>query len=122
MCGLSAAQCFFESGLLGLTNADKRPHLMPMAMKDQIIIVADRYAAAVGIGRKRLSTIVFNRGAKIDDIADGGDLATGTYERAMRWFSENWPASVEWPEGIDRPDTVAVFGAIFGNRERAVSK
>lgn len=93
-----------------------------MAMKDQIVIVADRYAAAVGIGRKRLSTIVFNRGAKIDDIADGGDLATGTFERAMRWFSENWPAAVEWPEGIDRPGTMPVFDAMFDNRERVISE
>ncbi len=72
-------------------------------LREQIIVVADIYAAAAGIGRKRMSTIVFNRGAKLDNIADGGDLATGTFERAMLWFSVNWPEGAEWPADIPRP-------------------
>ncbi|WP_318893425.1 hypothetical protein U8C37_11505 [Sinorhizobium medicae] len=47
--------------------------------------------------------MVLNRGSKLDDIATGGDLATGTFERAMLWFSENWPKGAEWPAGVPRP-------------------
>ncbi|MDM9619099.1 hypothetical protein [Rhizobium sp. S96] len=50
-----------------------------------------------------MSTIVFNRGAKLDGIANGGDLATGTFERAMQWFSDNWPDDVAWPDDVSRP-------------------
>lgn len=72
-------------------------------MKDQIVRIADLYAASAGIGRKRLSTIVFNRGAKLDNIANGGDLATGTYEKAMQWFSDHWPKDQLWPSDVQRP-------------------
>ena len=75
-----------------------------MNMREQIIAVCDCYAAAMGIGRKRVSFIVMNRGSKIDDIVDGGDLATATFERAMQWFSDNWPADLGWPDGVARPD------------------
>ncbi len=74
-----------------------------MMLREQIIVVADRYAEAAGIGRKRVSTIVLNRGSKLDDIAEGGDLTTGTFEKAMEWFSKNWPAEVDWPADVPRP-------------------
>lgn len=82
-----------------------------MAMKDQIVLVADVYASAVGVGRKRLSTIVFNRGAKLDGIANGGDLATSTFEKAMQWFSDNWPAEATWPDNIIRPEPTKTMEA-----------
>ncbi|MBB3315137.1 hypothetical protein FHT77_000979 [Rhizobium sp. BK181] len=79
-----------------------------MTLREQLITIADAYAEASGFGRKRLSTIVFNRGAKLDDIVDGGDLATGTFERALQWFSDNWPESVAWPDvgPLRRPEPV----------------
>lgn len=74
-----------------------------MMLREQIIVVADRYAEAARIGRKRVSTIVLNRGSKLDDIAEGGDLTTGTFERAMLWFSAHWPDGVNWPSDVPRP-------------------
>lgn len=74
-----------------------------MNMREQILLVADVYAAHRGIGRKRVSTIVMNRGSKLDEIANGGDLTTGIFERAMSWFSDNWPDGLDWPEGVGRP-------------------
>ena len=26
-----------------------------------------------------------------------------TYERVLRWFSDHWPADLEWPSDIPRP-------------------
>lgn len=76
-----------------------------MLLKDQLLLVADTYAEAAGIGRKRVSTIVLNRGATLDAIAEGrADVTTGTFEKAMLWFSASWPANVAWPEGVTRPD------------------
>lgn len=74
-----------------------------MNMRQQIIAVSDRFAELSGVGRKRISFIVLNRGSKLDDIADGGDLNTGTFEKAMLWFSVNWPEAADWPEGVARP-------------------
>lgn len=27
-----------------------------------------------------------------------------TYEKLVLWFSTNWPADLEWPEDVPRPD------------------
>jgi len=74
-----------------------------MTLREQLLIVADCFAEASGIGRKRVSTLVLNGGGKLDAIAQGRDLTTGSFERAMQWFSQHWPADLEWPADIDRP-------------------
>lgn len=75
-----------------------------MTLREQLITVSDIFAQSRGIGRQRLSTIVLNRGSTLDRIADGdSDLNTGTFEKAMLWFSENWPDGVAWPADISRP-------------------
>ena len=78
-----------------------------MKLREQILIIADLFAEAKGIGRKRVSTIVLNRGSKLDDIEGGADLGTETFEKAMHWFSANWPETLAWPEEILRPDAIA---------------
>lgn len=82
-----------------------------MNMRDQIIAISDAYGRLTGVGRKRVSTIVLNRGSKLDGIVSGGDLNTGTFERAMQWFSDNWPERADWPVGIPRPEPVKVSEA-----------
>jgi len=87
-----------------IDNADKFPHFRRMLnLREQIIVVSDAYGRLAKQGRKRISTIVLNRGSKLDDIAQGGDLNTATFERAMLWFSENWPKGEEWPSTVPRP-------------------
>lgn len=76
---------------------------LPMKMRDQILLTADTFARHRGVGRKRVSKLVLNRGSKLDDIAEGGDITTSIYERAMQWFSDNWPDGLDWPEGVSRP-------------------
>lgn len=78
-----------------------------MILREQLLAVADAYCAARGLSRSRVSTLVFNAGMTLDRIALGGDLATGSFERAMMWFSENWPVGAVWPRGIGRPKSVA---------------
>lgn len=76
-----------------------------MRMIDQILTVAGAYRDARGLSPSRVSTLVFNDGKKLDAIAKGADLATARFESAMQWFSDNWPAGVDWPSGIARPET-----------------
>lgn len=74
-----------------------------MTLRDKLLTVADAYAAARQLSRSRVSTIVFNAGLTLDRIASGRDLSTGNFERAMRWFSDNWPEGAVWPDKIARP-------------------
>lgn len=75
-----------------------------MLLKNQLLLVSDLYAAQMKLSRSRVSTIVLNRGATLDAIADGrADVTTGTFEKAMLWFSNNWPTDAVWPEAVARP-------------------
>ncbi len=75
-----------------------------MTLTDNLVCVADAYCAAVGRSRSRISTVIFGGGDRLDGVARGRDLNTRSYERAMQWFSDNWPEGVAWPDGITRPE------------------
>lgn len=73
-----------------------------------LVGVADAYCAATGQSRAAVAKATLGRGGQIDALESGKrDLATGTFEKAMRWFSANWPADAQWPAGVARPETVA---------------
>ncbi len=75
-----------------------------MTLIDQLVSVASVFAAARGLSLARVSTLVFNDGSKIGDLAQGDvDLVTRRHERAMQWFSDNWPEGAIWPDDIARP-------------------
>lgn len=74
-----------------------------MTMKDQLLTLSNSYSEARRISMARVSTLIFNGGHVLARIAAGGDLTTGSFERALRWFSAHWPPDVPWPEGVPRP-------------------
>ena len=71
-------------------------------LRTQLIVVADAYAAARNRSRSRVSTVVLSSGRALDRIAEGGDLTTGSWEKAMDWFHRNWPEDVQWPHVVPR--------------------
>jgi hypothetical protein len=68
-----------------------------------IISVATAYCEANRLSLARVSTVVFNDGKALTRLAAGGDLTTRSFERAMAWFSANWPEGLAWPDGVERP-------------------
>lgn len=79
-----------------------------MDLRTQLVTVADAFGEHTGRGRKRVSTLAFNQGGRLDAFADGVLSPTvRVFERAMLWFSTNWPADKPWPAGIDRPSSDA---------------
>jgi hypothetical protein len=77
---------------------------MPAMLTGHLLAVAAAYCARTGLSRSRVSTLVFNHGQRLDLIDGGADLATRSYERAMLWFSANWPQDLEWPADVVRPE------------------
>lgn len=77
------------------------------SLRAHLIAVADAYCAGRGkkISFARVSTIIFNNSRTLDRVAQGEDLTTRNWERAMTWFHENWPEGAEWPRGTSRPGT-----------------
>jgi len=72
-----------------------------------LIDLATRYCAATGKTRIAVSKRVFNDGKVLDNLVDGKDITIGRFERAMRWFSDNWPDGAEWPDEVPRPHAEA---------------
>ena len=70
----------------------------------QLIITSGLFAGAKGLSTARVSALVFGNGGKLPALVSGkADLTTRSWERAMTWFSNNWPAGLEWPADVPRP-------------------
>lgn len=78
------------------------------SLVSHLIILADTFCARRSLSRGRVSTLVFNDGKRLDRLAQGKGLQTSTYERALAWFSANWPEGAEWPADVPRPDPVTL--------------
>lgn len=75
-----------------------------MKLRNQLITVSDAFGTATSRSRARVSTLVFNQGQRLAKIADCQlDPTISSFERAMQWFSDNWPPGVEWPTDVARP-------------------
>lgn len=74
-----------------------------MTLTETLLRLADTYATGAALSRSRISTLVFNDGKALDRVANGGDITTRSFERAARWFADNWPADTAWPDGVERP-------------------
>lgn len=74
-----------------------------MSYRQQLIHLIEAYAAARGMSTARASTIALNAGHTYQSLLDGKDITIGRFERAMLWFSQNWPEGASWPDGVERP-------------------
>jgi hypothetical protein len=86
-------------------TAGQVPHTAGMDLKACLIATADAYlrARTKPLSKARLATIIAKDGKFFNRIEAGGLITTRTYERAMQWFSNEWPAHVPWPSGVARP-------------------
>ncbi|WP_439398987.1 hypothetical protein ACRQ5Q_16705 [Bradyrhizobium sp. PMVTL-01] len=70
---------------------------------DSLLKVARAYAAAEGIDLSTASWRALGDTKKLSAMEQGADIQVRRFEKTMSWFSDNWPANTEWPEGIERP-------------------
>lgn len=83
---------------------------MRQASTDQIIRLADMYAAHRNLSHWRVSFLMRGNGKFIDNLRTGKTktCTLTTYEKCMAWAVENWPEDLEWPRDIPRPIPVDV--------------
>ena len=74
-----------------------------MDYRQQLLAVADEFARATDRSIARVSTMVRNDGKFLDGLRRGRGCTMDTFNAAMQWFSDNWPASATWPEAVSRP-------------------
>lgn len=71
---------------------------------DSLLEVARRYAEVEGVPLTTVSSRALNDGKKLTALEGGADINVKRLERALLWFSANWPAGAEWPAEIVRPE------------------
>ncbi len=68
-----------------MTYAGDAPYKTVMGIQD-LFRVIENYRVARGVSDARVSTLVFNDGAKIADLRAGRDIGARRLERAIGWF------------------------------------
>jgi hypothetical protein len=74
--------------------------------RDRLLLTARTFADARGLSLARVGTLVANDGKFFTRLAAGRDCTTGMFDKTLRWFAEQWPAELPWPEGVERPSIV----------------
>jgi len=87
-----------------------------LSLRDKLVALARAYIRArasaqfqprsetVRLTLSVVSRRIFNDSKTLPRIAEGGDLTTGNFEAALRWFGRNWPDPYPWPANIGRPN------------------
>lgn len=70
---------------------------------EAIVQIADIYAAHAGLRRSTVSTYAANDGKLLDRLNAGSSCTLRRADQLLTWFSERWPADLEWPRNIPRP-------------------
>lgn len=74
-----------------------------MTGKEALLTVAEAYRIAEDTTRSIVSWRVFEDTRKLQALVDGKDIQLSRFERAMLWFSVNWPEKSPWPDSVPRP-------------------
>lgn len=74
-----------------------------MRTKTNLLKVAKAYADARGLSLPRVSSIVFNDGQVLTRLEQGKNITIDRCDKAIDWFSANWPEKTKWPIRIHRP-------------------
>lgn len=72
-----------------------------------LFTLIDVYCVATGLAEATVSTRLFSDGKRIASLRLGGDMGVRRLERALQWFSDNWPSEADWPADIARPEVPA---------------
>ena len=70
---------------------------------ESIMQLCEVYARRHGLSLSTVSTYAAAAGDFYARLRRGHDLTTRRAARVVQWFSDHWPADVDWPAEIPRP-------------------
>lgn len=88
-----------------LANTEKSAysHFMEQTLRENLLDLAASYKDAAGASYASMGQGALNDNTFFSRIQAGKGFTVGTFDRVVAWFSDNWPADLAWPEGIERP-------------------
>lgn len=72
----------------------------------EAVFLANTLAKFEGVTHWAISQRIFGKGNFFEGIKNGSNTYHSTLERAHRWFGDNWPEDLAWPDAIERPARV----------------
>jgi hypothetical protein len=72
-------------------------------IKEHLILLAAAYAAHVDRSEQTVSKWITGHGRLFQRLRAGMGCNLNTAELVVRWFDENWPSDLDWPEAVERP-------------------
>lgn len=75
---------------------------MENELKRHLLSLADLYAGALEIGVTTVWRQAINDPAFQERLRSSNTITIRTYDRAVTWFDQNWPASLDWPSEVPR--------------------
>lgn len=70
---------------------------------ENLLILADAYAARRRVSTATVSNLVVGHARLFQRLGRGGSCTLKTFQKVLKWFSDNWPADLLWPAHIPRP-------------------
>lgn len=68
-----------------------------------LIALAETYGSHVRRSEATISNHIAGHARLFSRLRSGKGCTVKTYQRALHWFSSNWPCDLEWPADIPRP-------------------
>ena len=68
-----------------------------------LVDLAESYGAHTGLSHWRVSFLVRGNGQFFKGLQEGKSCTLKTAAAVLDWFSDHWPADLEWPRQISRP-------------------
>ncbi len=74
-----------------------------MNLTNHITILIENFSQSQGLKPSTVCKHMMGDGAIYMRLKNGHTITIRRYYRIIRWFSENWPADLAWPNDIERP-------------------
>ena len=65
--------------------------------------LATAYRTMNPVSESRLGQLAAGNPIFYARLRDGGSCTIRLYGRVLQWFSDHWPAHLEWPSDVPRP-------------------
>ena len=72
-------------------------------MRGQLLQLISQFRQVDGRSEATISNHAVGHARLFSRVRGGKGLVPNTYDRAIQWFSDNWPADLPWPADIPRP-------------------
>jgi hypothetical protein len=71
---------------------------------EHLLTLASAYAQHIDRSLKTVARHIGLHSIVFERLARGEGCRVDTFNKAMGWFLANWPADLDWPADVPRPD------------------